>query len=165
MDLPPELLTPRLRLRPPRATDLDALHAVYGHPLVTPWIGEHTRADTERELRAAIDGPYGFYVAEERESGRFLGDGGLQPFEHRDPTEPELGYTLHPDAWGHGYATELACAWTAYALDELGLPRVVAVTRPHHHASRRVLAKAGFAERGTRHAYGTALLFHVRAAG
>jgi RimJ/RimL family protein N-acetyltransferase len=156
--LPAELVTPRLRMRPLRAGDLDALHAVYAHPLVAPWIGPHTRADTERELRAAIDGPYGLYAVEDRATGRLLGDGGLQPFALRDPAEPELGYDLHPDAWGRGLATELATAWVELALGALGLPAVVAVVRPDHAASRRVLEKAGLVLAGPREAYGERLL-------
>ena len=159
-DLPPELVTARLRLRPLRADDLDALHAVYAHPLATPWIGEHTRAETERELHAAIEGPYGLYAVEERATGRFLGDGGLQPFERRDPGEPELGYDLHPDVWGRGLATELARAWVALALTTLGVPEVVAVVRADHRASRRVLERAGLVRAGARRAYGERLLLY-----
>ncbi len=158
--LPPELVTARLRLRPLRAADLDALHAIYAHPLVARWIGPHTREDTERELRFAIEGPYGLYAVEDRATGRLLGDGGLQPFERRDPGEPELGYDLHPDAWGRGLATELATAWVGLALTTLGLDEVVAVVRPDHAASRRVLEKAGLALAGPREAYGERLLLY-----
>ena len=162
--LPTELLTPRLRLRPLRAGDLDALHAVYAHPLVARWIGTLAREETERELRAAIEGPYGFHAVEDRATGRFLGDGGLQPFELRDPAEPELGYDLHPDAWGRGLATELATAWVDLALTTLALPALVAVVKPDHAASRRVLEKAGLTLVGPREAYGERLLMY-RATG
>ncbi len=159
--LPPELLTPRLRLRPLRPGDLDALHAIYADPRVEPWIGRHTREDTERELRAAIAGPLGLYAVEDRATGAFLGDGGLQPLELAGP-DVELGYDLHPDAWGRGLATELAAAWVAHALGPLALPRVVAVVKPGHVASRRVLEKAGLTLRGPRRAYGDDLLLYAR---
>ncbi len=162
--LPPELLTPRLRLRPLRPDDLDALHAIYADPRVARWIGHHTRADTERELRAAVAGPLGLYAVEDRATGALLGDGGLQPFELAGP-EVELGYDLAPHAWGRGLATELARAWVAHALGPLALPRVVAVVRPDHVASRRVLAKAGLTEREPRRAYGEDLVLYARDAG
>ena len=160
MVLPPELVTARLRMRPLRVADLDALHAIYAHPLVAPWIGPHTREETERDLRFAVEGPYGVYAVEDRATGRLLGDGGLQPFELRDPARPELGYDLHPDAWGRGLATELATAWVDLALTALGLPEVVAVVKPHHAASRRVLAKAGLTLAGGVDAYGERMLLY-----
>lgn len=156
--------TERLRLRPLRAEDLGPLHAIYSDPSVAPWIGVHTLADTRKELERAVaaarDGGLGLWAVEERTSGRFIGDGGLQPFEGRGP-EIELGYDLAPDAWGRGYATELARAWLAVAFGSLGLDEVIAVVKPAHRASRRVLEKAGMTQTGTRHAYGEALLLYV----
>lgn len=157
------LLTPRLRLRALTADDLDALTAVYTHPLVARWIGPHTRADVADEIALHVAGQaergWSFWAVEDRESGRLLGDCGLQPLEHRGP-EPELGYELHPDAWGRGVATEAARAVMAAAFGPLGLDRVVAVVKPEHRASQRVLEKAGLRRAGTREAYGEPMLIY-----
>lgn len=73
-----------------------------------------------------------------------MGWGGV----YEDPFDPgwgaELGYAFRPDAWGRGYATELALASLAWADETLGLPEVRAFAHPDNAASRRVLAKAGF---------------------
>ena len=35
----------------------------------------------------------------------------------------EIGWRLHPDHWGHGYATEAAAASWRFGFEEAGLPR------------------------------------------
>lgn len=107
------IVSARLRLRPLHRDDVDALAAVYLHPLVDRWIGPNTRADVEHEIALQIEHQatlgWSFWAVEERASGRFVGDCGLQPLEHRGP-EVELGYDLHPDFWGRGLASEAATA-------------------------------------------------------
>jgi len=148
----PAILTPRLRLRPVRATDLDAILAIYTHPQVAPWIGAHDRAKVEEEYERWRTSDLPWWAVENRATGELIGDGGLQLLEGRGP-EVELGYDLHPNAWGRGYATELARAWLDHAW-ERGIDEVVAVVKPGHAASRRVLEKAGLSPVGPREACG-----------
>jgi RimJ/RimL family protein N-acetyltransferase len=155
----PAILTERLRLRPVREADLDALLALYTHPDVARWIGEHDRAKLEAEHARWQASDLPWWAVEERATGRLVGDGGLQPLEGRGP-EVELGYDLHPDASGRGYATEVARAWLAYAW-ERGIDEVVAVVKPDHAASRRVLEKAGLSLMGPREAYGEPMLLYA----
>lgn len=61
----------------------------------------------------------------------------------------ELGYTLHPWARGHGYATEAAGAVLDYAFSVWGLHRCEASIDPRNAASRRVLERLGFRHEGT----------------
>ncbi len=158
------ILTARLRLRPLDRDDLDDLAAIYLHPRVARWIGPHTRQDVEREITQQIEHQqalgWSFWGVEERATGRFIGDCGLQPLEHRGP-EVELGYDLHPSAWGRGLATEAARAVIRHAFGRLGIDRVVAVVKPEHLASQRVLEKVGLQPAGTRNAYGELLLLYA----
>jgi ribosomal-protein-alanine N-acetyltransferase len=158
-----EILTERLRLRPLRPDDLEALAAVYQHPLVSHWIGESTRESVEREIERQIGYQtslgYSFWAVEARESGRMVGDCGLQPLEHRGP-EVELGYDLHPDVWGRGLATEAARATLRTAFGPMQLDRVIAVVKPEHLASQRVLVKAGLRRTGQREAYEMSMLVY-----
>jgi RimJ/RimL family protein N-acetyltransferase len=157
------IVTVRLRLRPLRAGDLDALADVYLDPRVARWIGARTREDVEREISQQVEHQascgWSFWAVEDRATGRLIGDCGLQPLEHRGP-EVELGYDFHPDAWGRGLATEAARAAMKQAFGPLGLHRVVAVVQPDHVASQRVLEKAELRRAGTREAYGEMLLLY-----
>jgi len=49
---------------------------------------------------------YGFWVAIEKSTGKFLGWFHFRPADGRPSDEPELGYRLCRSAWGRGYATE-----------------------------------------------------------
>ena len=60
----------------------------------------------------------------------------------------EIGYTLHPDVWGRGYATLVADALARHAFTRLGCERVAATCRPGNIGSIRVLEKAGFCQEG-----------------
>jgi ribosomal-protein-alanine N-acetyltransferase len=157
------LITARLRLRALQWADLEELHRLYTDPRVVAFIGPHTRADVELELRFDIahqaDHGWAFWAVEERSTGRLLGVCGLRPLEMRGP-EIELGYDLHPEVWGRGFASEAARATIELALGKLGFERVVAVVKPRHLASRRVLEKAGLTHVGARRAYEEDLLLY-----
>ena len=56
----------------------------------------------------------------------------------------ELGYRLHKQYWGKGYATELAKGVCSWAFDTLPIDRIVAFTTCDNFASQRVLEKIGF---------------------
>jgi RimJ/RimL family protein N-acetyltransferase len=83
--------------------------------------------------------PYGIWAVVPRESGEPVGTVLLLPFTDADDRplpEVEIGWHFHPEAWGHGYATESARgaldrAWSA------GLPEVYAVI---HHGNGRSVA-------------------------
>jgi RimJ/RimL family protein N-acetyltransferase len=157
------IMTARLRLRQLRRDDLDALAEIYLHPLVMRWIGPHTRGDVEREIAMQIKHQtslgLSFWAVEDRHTDRIIGDCGLQPLEHHGP-EVELGYDLHPDAWGRGLATEAARAVMRQAFGPLRVDRVVAVVKPDNVASQRVLENAGLHRAGIRSAYGESMLLY-----
>lgn len=157
------IMTARLQMRPLRHGDLDALAEIYLHPLVARWIGPHTRQDVACEITQHIANQaslgWSFWAVEDRGSGRLIGDCGLQPLEHHGP-EVELGYDLHPSVWGHGLATEAAREVIRQGFGPLGLEHIVAVVKPEHLASQRVLEKVGLRHAGTRAAYGEKMFFY-----
>jgi RimJ/RimL family protein N-acetyltransferase len=55
----------------------------------------------------------------------------------------EVGWRLHRDAWGKGYATEAGRAGLAYGLERLGLAEIVAFIHPGNHRSAAVAARLG----------------------
>lgn len=58
----------------------------------------------------------------------------------------EVGYWLHPDHWGKGYATEILSAALTYAFETLNMDSVFSTTAIDNIGSQRVLEKLGFAQ-------------------
>ncbi|MEV0587026.1 GNAT family N-acetyltransferase [Nonomuraea sp. NPDC050310] len=144
--MPRTVETARMLLRPFAAGDADELFALDNDPEVMRHISKRpvSREEVERELRWFMrPGEYGFWAAEERAGGGFLGWFHLRPREEDPPGHAELGYRLRRSAWGRGYATEGAIALVALAFGELGAERVYAEGMAAHTASRRVMEKAG----------------------
>ena len=55
----------------------------------------------------------------------------------------EAGWRLHPDHWGHGYATEAAAASLRYGFGEAGLDEIVAYTTTVNTRSQAVMERLG----------------------
>jgi RimJ/RimL family protein N-acetyltransferase len=82
----------------------------------------------------------------ERESGRFVGNGGLAQFERGIAALedlPEAGWAFTPDAWGKGYATEAMTAILDWA-DAHALGEIRCIIDTGNTASHNVARKLGF---------------------
>ena len=62
--------------------------------------------------------------------------------------EWEVGWAVHPDEWGKGYATEAAWQVMDWAFEELNVHRVVAFCHAANAASVRVMEKLGLRQDG-----------------
>ena len=141
--------TERLVLRRPTLADVPALFeflrdaTAMQYTRVDASVRECRRRIAAHERRRRRDG-YAPWTVVTRAEGRIVGWGGL----YNDPFQRgwgvEVGYFLHPSAWGFGYATELMSACTDIADHALELREIRAFTRPENVRSRRVLEKAGF---------------------
>ena len=145
------LRTRRLLLRPYVADDLDALHDIerraetarylYNEPLTR----EATRAVLERrQAMTAIDDEHDDLVLALvlPESRRVVGHATLQRIS-REHQQGEVGYAVHPDHQGHGYATEAAELMLQLGFEALGLHRIVGRLDARNVASARVLERLG----------------------
>lgn len=146
------LTTERLVLRRFTEADVDHLVELDGDPEVMRHLtgGRATpREVVERELLPLYFehyrrfGDLGWWAAEERAGGAFLGWFEFRPPDPQDRGEVELGYRLRRPAWGRGYATEGARALIHRGFTGLGVQRVVAYTMAVNEGSRRVMEKAG----------------------
>jgi RimJ/RimL family protein N-acetyltransferase len=141
--------TERLVLRPYEERDYDALHELYGDPDVARWLyyGPSTPEESRAKLARKIAGhtlteETGLAAAVELRDGTYVGDVGLfymAPAEHRSI---ELGFSFLPAHQGHGYATEAARAFVAWAFSA-GFHRVYGRLEPRNTASARVLERLG----------------------
>ncbi|WP_405891201.1 GNAT family N-acetyltransferase [Streptomyces sp. NBC_00133] len=150
--MPYFLETDRLALRPVTEADTDQLLALDNDPEVMRFINGG-RATTPEAIRAdslprflhhypCLDNR-GFWAAEERTTGSFLGWFVFRPLEDHSAALVELGYRLGRAAWGRGYATEGAHALLRKGFTELGVQRVTANTMTVNARSRRVMEKVG----------------------
>ncbi|SMX50628.1 GNAT family N-acetyltransferase [Maliponia aquimaris] len=133
------IVTPRLCLRPARATDLEPLHAVLSHPRAMRYWSRAAHDDiavTRRFLRGLMATDLEYVIARD---GRCIGKAGLWQ-------AGELGYILHPDHWGRGLAHEALSALVPHLWRRLpDLKIMTAEVDPRNAASCRVLEKLGFA--------------------
>jgi RimJ/RimL family protein N-acetyltransferase len=138
--------TSRLTLRENEPRDFDAIVALVTDPEVMRFVGDGVMTEERgRQICAKIPelyarGAWGIWTIEERATGEFLGTAEIKPRENEDW---EIVYVLRRDAWGRGYATEVASALVRFGLERLGLPRVVATVIPENSASVHVLEKIG----------------------
>ena len=135
----PILETHRLRLRELVPEDIEFLAEMladaevmryYPRRLTRELSGEWITRQIERYR---TDG-YGLWLAEERESGRPVGQIGLVRQTINGADECEVGYLIHRPYWRHGFATEgsMACK-----------RRVIALVRPENAASQGVARNLG----------------------
>jgi RimJ/RimL family protein N-acetyltransferase len=142
------LETERLVLRRFTRDDLDRLIALDSDPEVTFFI-TGGRPEFQPDFLDSWLGyyeryaGYGFWAAEERATGQFIGWFHLRPEPGTPEDEPELGYRFVRSAWGKGYATEGSRALIDRAFLELGARRVRATTMTVNLGSRRVMEKSG----------------------
>ncbi|MEU8889810.1 GNAT family N-acetyltransferase [Streptomyces sp. NPDC048442] len=150
------LATERLALRPFTEADMDIDHllALDNDPDVMRYIngGRPTTRETIRSQtlpRLLHDHPCfgtrGYWAAEDRNTGAFLGWFEFRPLDDRSAAVVELGYRLGKEAWGHGYATEGSRALIDKGFTDLGVARVTANTMAVNKGSRRVMEKTGLA--------------------
>jgi RimJ/RimL family protein N-acetyltransferase len=152
----PALDTERLELRGHTLADVAECTAMWADPDVTRYIGGRSASAEDSWARVlryaglwALLG-YGYWVARERATGRFVGEVGLADFR-RDLTPPldgapEVGWALAPWAHGQGFATEAVRAALAWSDAHIRPARSVCLIHPENAASLRVAEKCGFRE-------------------
>lgn len=146
------LQTDRLDLRPFQPGDLAVLHTylsrgdvnryLYTEPTINE---ESTRIalETRRgriELRESGDVLQLAIVV--RQTGQLVGDV-LLMWRSAEYRQGEIGYVLHPDHQGKGYATEASREMLRLGFARLGLHRIYARLDGRNTASARVLERLG----------------------
>jgi RimJ/RimL family protein N-acetyltransferase len=158
----PLLETERLRLRGWRDDDVDPYAALCADPDVMRWLGANgatkTREESARQLeefrRHWDEHGFGLWCAAPLETDECVGFIGLAVPTFLPEILPavEIGWRLARPSWGQGLATEGARRTAAYAFDDLGLDRIVSITRPPNRSSWNVMQKIGMTlERTTVH--------------
>jgi RimJ/RimL family protein N-acetyltransferase len=145
------LETDRLLLRPWRVSEAHIQREMWAErdPRVPPHRridaeGRPAVTDFEEAIRSATGSSLGLLAIEPKDVSAAVGYCGLVD-SGRGLQEPELAFELLRRSWGQGYATEASWAVLGWATTA-GYRRLWATVWDWNTASRRVLAKVGFAE-------------------
>jgi ribosomal-protein-alanine N-acetyltransferase len=142
------LRTPRLHLREFVESDFDSVLAYSSDARVTRYLffGPRDADSTSEYLQELLESQreqprVRFELAvEEIASGRLIGACDLSLIERN---VADLGYMLELNAWGKGYATEIATSLLEAAFLQLRADRVISTVDVNNGASIRVLEKIG----------------------
>ena len=145
----PILETERLRLRPFRAADAKALHALYGDAENLRYWGvdpSPSLAETRRMMRwhvAYHPFRYMLWAVEEKKSKRLIG---MINYHRRDMRERrvDVGWMMLPGLQGKGYMTEAGRALLRYLIDKLRIHKVEALIRRENKPSAALAKRLGF---------------------
>lgn len=142
----PILHTERLLLRPPQLDDLPRWTEMMADPDAARYIGGVQPPSMVWRGLMAMAGAWSLtgvsmFSVIERGTGRWLGR--IGPWQPTDWPGPEVGWSLHPDAWGQGFAIEAARACMDYAFDVLGWEHVIHTIDPANVPSQRLAQRLG----------------------
>jgi RimJ/RimL family protein N-acetyltransferase len=141
----------RVLLRPFLQSDLDAVADIESRPEVVRYLmwdvmdREAAQGLLERRLRQhrieAEDTALVLAITVPP-SDRLVGEVMLRLTSERH-RQGEIGWSLHPDAQGHGYATEAARELLRIGFEDLGLHRIAADADPRNTGSIRIMERLG----------------------
>ena len=155
----PCLTTPRGRLRPATADDLDGLEKLLHRQEVRRYLCDDSilPRETVAEMLARSDRlepeGLGLWVIERMGEG-FAGIAGLEPVSAEWGKAPSMAggveptIAVAPDYWGQGLAAEALNALILHASETLGLLRLVGAVDQPNARSHRMIQRCGFAVLG-----------------
>jgi ribosomal-protein-alanine N-acetyltransferase len=167
------LQTERLNLTPYSLADTDLAIELFTDPEVRRFAGGvmevgEIRDNMHIRIQRGGNGCIGVWCIQVASTGEKLGTVALLPMPIDGDTtdwslvvpgelpdaDIEIGFFIKKSAWGNGYATEACRRLLQFAFEDSPLREVVATFDDANHASRNVLAKSGFVDRGRRRSYG-----------
>jgi RimJ/RimL family protein N-acetyltransferase len=133
------------------AADEDAVFAACQDPAIQRWVPvpvpylrEHAHDWVRNWHEGWSNATHGALAIADASDNRFLGAIGLTPIEHR----LSVGYWIVPADRGRGVATDAVRLLAAWALRDLGYPRLELYHFVGNDASGRVATNAGFHREG-----------------
>ena len=143
--------TERLLLRALREADLDVLYAIHSDPATSRYSPtgpmaslEEARTRLELWLSDWRERGVGYWAVERLEApGVVVGFGGVRHRELEGQHVLNLAYRFTPQAWGTGYATEMARVALSLAREHLPDVPVIAIIAQVNAPSIRVVERLG----------------------
>ena len=145
-ELPDEIRTERLLLRPFRRSDVDDVYQYAQDPDWARYLHvpqPYLRSDAEEFVTLQLEDPSWAIVFE----GRMIGGVYLHDVNRKHLTSG-IGYSVARTHWSRGIATEAVSAVVAAAFEHTELRRIWAAADPRNVASHRVMEKLGMVREG-----------------
>jgi len=145
----PTLNTKRTKLYSLATEDFDELLAMYQEPdsnKFIPPLRDKTPTEQLAFLHLKIkqnqaNNGLGTWSIRTKDQQQLIGTANVNEFPPLNFIH--LGIHLRRSVWGQGYATEIVKTLKDYALNDLKIKQIHAVVSVEHHASRKMLEKAG----------------------
>ena len=149
--------TERLYLRQWQASDFVPFAEMNANPEVMEYFPKLLTTSMSNTIAKKCqtlieDNGWGFWAVSRKggsnKNDDFIGMVGLNNAHADMPFSPavEIGWRLHNDYWGQGYATEAAQAALRYAFDVLELNKVVAFTAVINKRSQKLMERLGMTD-------------------
>jgi RimJ/RimL family protein N-acetyltransferase len=142
------LETERLRLREFNLNDTTFIIELLNSPGWIEFIGERNVKTETQAIEYLKNGPlksygkngFGLSMVETKDEMPI----GMCGILKRDTLEnPDIGFAFLPEFTGKDYAYEIASATLAYAMNDLKISKISAITLPHNIRSIKLLEKIG----------------------
>jgi [ribosomal protein S5]-alanine N-acetyltransferase len=150
----PAIETERLLLRKPEADDIPQLYSIFSNPEATRFYDVETFSSLieAEDLLESLSWRYSMkqqirWAICWKGDKTLLGTCGFHSIETHH-NKSEIGYELHPEAWGKGIMSEALDAIIRFGFISLDLNRIEAVYFPENTASKKLLEKKGFKVEG-----------------
>ena len=143
--------TARLLLRPFNRGDVDAVYSYRSRPDVAEFLFDEPMSHEEcaeavrtrsGQIAFSAEGDKILLAVERMDDSRLIGEVSLIWRSVADQ-QAEVGYILHPDAQGRGYATEAVSALFDFAFGPVGVHRIYARCDARNAGSAKVMERLG----------------------
>ena len=136
-------------MRPFKIDDVELMQQLDADPEVVRYLGDglvrspdKSRANLQKILNDYREHGLGLFAVYDKQN-EFVGRSGLIPWVFEEALTWEIGYSFKQQAWGKGYATEVARALANWARENLDVPHVISLIHPQNAASIHVARKTG----------------------
>ncbi|AXF57634.1 GNAT family N-acetyltransferase [Salicibibacter kimchii] len=138
----------RLHFREITEGDRKSLEDLFSDPAVMRFAdGTKTKIETGEWMEQAYQDyrsfGVGFWVAEKRKNGEFVGQCGFRPQKIKGQIHMGFGYLLARSLWGKGYGKEAAYACKNFAFDQLAIDGLTSIIHPKNVPSIKIAKSLG----------------------
>lgn len=146
----------RLRFRKMKIEDIEAWTAFFDHNerehflLLDQNLNSKEKAEQwfELQLKRYSQNDFGHLAITKKDNNKIIGVAGLLTRNKENKLDYEVAYSILPNYWGHGFATEAAMQMKEYAKTNRLHKRIVSWIHPENIYSKNIATKNGLTFKG-----------------